>query len=86
MVHPSALPEGREWPDTGCELHSRCLTCPFEECQYETTYEAKREAKIADMMELTHKLYSTGLTQKEVAERLNISRRQVIRYLQGVAS
>lgn len=73
-----AYPEDVEYRDTGCRLHSSCLTCPLAVCLYEdpgTTHRLINRASDAEVL----RLRAEGLTVTEVAKRLGLSRRTVFR-------
>ena len=35
LVQERQLPENATYQDDGCDLHPRCLTCPFVRCRYD---------------------------------------------------
>lgn len=79
MANPSGvLPEDKNWHDTGCSIAPACLSCPLPACRYDMP------AKVAGMIErvpLILELQEQGLTQREIGERLGVSRRGVQRSL-----
>jgi hypothetical protein len=81
-VSKSYLPEYQQYRDTGCSLHSACLTCPFETCRYE---DVLRHAKGGSSgkgqlnQRLINELSSSGMNYAEIARRLNLSSRTVRR-------
>ena len=92
VVHELGLPENAKYRDTGCSLHSSCLTCPFDKCRYDMTEdEAKAIARaqrrgtnyIEERMEERRKrvidLRARGLKVNEVASMLQCARRTVFR-------
>lgn len=68
------LPEETEYVDSGCRFAPSCLSCPFEVCRLDDP--AWRQREQADAIQA---LRSEGLYHREVAERLGISVRSVIR-------
>ena len=92
VVHKLGLPENAKYRDTGCSLHSSCLTCPFDKCRYDMTEdEAKAIARaqrrgtnyIEERMEGRRKraldLRAKGLKVNDIARTLHCARRTVFR-------
>jgi hypothetical protein len=76
-IRNGAYPESHIYQDTGCELHSACLTCPFEVCRHDLHTE---RADMVVRRQMTLKLTGEGMTAKEIALRLGISYTAVRRY------
>lgn len=76
--------------DTGCRLHSACLTCPFAVCVYEapgSTKELMRdqaEAKATAKAEAV-KLLDAGTPVPVVAQQMRVSTRTVHRWQREAA-
>lgn len=76
--------------DKGCNLHSSCLTCPFERCRYDTLPlvelaqpgPAGVAQKAMVVSTEVKKLYLQGLRPMAIADHLGISRRSVYRALE----
>lgn len=84
--HRHALPEYSEYRDTGCSLAPSCLACPFERCRYDVV--AEGEIPLFGMAARGHRvgaqvmaLHDEGRTVDEIAKAVQISRRNVFRYL-----
>lgn len=81
----SQLPEEAEYRDTGCELHSACLTCPLplEVCPEEDFRRPRRDQVRAwAKARRARQLRAKGLTIAAIALALQISERSAFRYLQ----
>lgn len=79
MANPSGvLPEDKNWYDTGCSIAPACLACPLHRCRYEMP--AKVAGMLARLPQILE-LQEQGLTQREIGERLGVSRRGVQRSL-----
>lgn len=69
------------YKDTGCELHSKCLTCPLPQCIFDFA-----EPAIVRNRCKAYKFISLGITSKELALLAGISvrtsRDMVTRYNQ----
>jgi hypothetical protein len=73
-----ALPEYSDYPDTGCQYWSACLSCPFERCRFDADrVEAERLWNMQQALELR----AQGLTVRTVAAKLELSERTVMRLL-----
>ena len=82
-LRSDALPEYADYRDTGCDLHDRCLTCPFERCRYEVQMNTQRARARARKV---RELRAAGMSIDEIAANVGLSRRQVFRDLKGVAA
>jgi hypothetical protein len=75
-----ALPEHTSYADTGCDIHSSCLTCPLVRCRYDEPGGARkllsdeRDRSILD-------LRREGRPISAIASRFGVSRRTVFRVL-----
>jgi len=77
-LREDALPEHARYVDTGCELHSACLTCPLPVCKEEVSQGAR--AIRAHMRGLQVRLLrSEGHTVEWVAQVMGLSIRTVFR-------
>ena len=66
-----------EYRDEGCQFYPSCLLCPYPECiedKLPVLLVANRQAEARD-------LSSQGMTTAKIAEKLEVSKRQVERYL-----
>jgi hypothetical protein len=75
------LPEHTAYFDTGCELHSSCLTCPLVRCRYDEPGGARKlrsEDRDRSILELQRE---SRLPVGAIAKRFGISRRTVFRVL-----
>jgi hypothetical protein len=75
-----ALPENTHYTDTGCDVHSSCLTCPLVRCRYDIPGGARRllsAGRDRSIAEMRHR----GLGVEEIARRFGVSRRTVFRVL-----
>ena len=79
-VRADALPEYTRYVDDGCDIHTRCLTCPLSRCRYEepgglrALLNAYRDQQIVA-------LRRQGLGVDAIARRFRLSRRTVFRIL-----
>jgi transposase-like protein len=81
LAREDALPEHTSYADTGCELHSRCLTCPLERCRYDVAgglHQLRTAGRDREVLSLHA---AAGLTVDDIAARVGISRRTVFRIL-----
>ena len=82
MIEPLPLVQDRQLPgvyqDDGCDLHSRCLTCPFVICRYDMPGGKKALMNI-NRNQLIGSLRQSGKTVPIVAKLMDISRRTVVR-------
>ncbi|KKM04745.1 hypothetical protein LCGC14_1761140 [marine sediment metagenome] len=73
-----ALPEHHRYRDTGCELHSACLTCPLPVCKEELSH--GRQSVRARMRTLQINLLSDeGRSVEWIMQVMGVSRRTVYR-------
>lgn len=79
-VRSDALPEEIQYRDDGCDIHSRCLTCPLPRCRYDepgglrAMLNAYRDQQVVA-------LRRDGAPVDQIAERYGLSRRTVFRIL-----
>ena len=76
------LPEFTRYEDDGCEISPSCLSCPLPKCKYDDPGWVTRARKAARAAKI-RSLYAQGLSQKEVARRVGVSKRTVLRTLNG---
>ena len=75
-----ALPEHTRYVDTGCEVHSSCLTCPLVRCRYDEPGGARALlGQERDRAILA--LRRDGRPISLIAQRFGVSRRTVFRVL-----
>lgn len=92
VVHELGLPENAQWRDTGCSLHSACLTCPFDKCRYDMTEDERLalgravrggtsyiEERSEERRKRVLALRAQGVKVDEIAEMLHCTRRTVFR-------
>jgi transcriptional regulator of acetoin/glycerol metabolism len=80
LVRADALPEGFDYPDTGCTFSPSCLACPLPRCRYEPPYLVP--VLRTDMRALkAQALHSRGGHIEEIRRALGVSRRTVYRLL-----
>jgi len=72
MNHQSEI-----YRDTGCRFFPKCLECPFPVCLLDNLDSFQSKIRKAEARELAEQ----GLSQTEIASRLNVSVSQVSRYL-----
>lgn len=76
-----ALPENTHYADTGCDLHSSCLTCPLVRCRYDEPGGARRLLSSGRDDEVLALQRRGELTIDAIARRVGVSRRTVFRIL-----
>ena len=75
-----ALPEHTRYADTGCEVHSSCLTCPLVRCRYDEPGGAR--ALLGQERDRTILVMRReGRPISLIAQRFGVSRRTVFRVL-----
>ena len=75
-----SLPEHTPYVDTGCEVHSSCLTCPLVRCRYDEPGGARAlHGQERDRTILA--LRREGRPISLIAQRFGVSRRTVFRVL-----
>lgn len=73
-----ALPEHKDFRDTGCESHPRCLDCPFSSCRFDVLggvaamQRRERDARIRERIQ-------AGADIDTVAAEFGLSRRNIYR-------
>jgi methylphosphotriester-DNA--protein-cysteine methyltransferase len=68
--------------DTGCAVHSACLSCPLPRCRYDEPGWLQREERSARDAEVLTIRAHQALTVEQLASRFNLSQRTVHRILQ----
>jgi transcriptional regulator of acetoin/glycerol metabolism len=76
-----ALPEHTRYVDSGCELHTSCLTCPLVRCRYDEPGGVTRIVSRARDQSMLQVRREDGLTIEAIARRFGVSRRTVFRVL-----
>jgi hypothetical protein len=75
-----ALPEHTSYADTGCDIHSSCLTCPLPRCRYDEPGGARK--LLSDERDRTIlQLRREGRPISAIASSFGVSRRTVFRVL-----
>jgi transcriptional regulator of acetoin/glycerol metabolism len=75
-----ALPEHTSYADTGCTIHSSCLTCPLVRCRYDEPGGARKllsDERDRSILALRRQ----GRPISVIANRFGVSRRTVFRAL-----
>ena len=76
-LRSDALPENQTFRDTGCSLHSSCLSCPFDRCRYDIGIGGSVRANERGIE--VKRLRSLGWTGTAIARHLGITVRSVWR-------
>ena len=80
-VRGDALPENQEYPDNGCGIWDRCLTCPLPRCRYDEPGGARPIFLRERAGEIARLRRGDGVGIDELARRFGVSRRTVFRVL-----
>lgn len=70
--------EYSNWKDTGCELHSLCLECPFPRCLEEKP-RGKQRLRLKTRASAMRKMRRSGISVRVVAMAFGVSVRTVQR-------
>lgn len=81
-IREDALPENLEYADEGCELASRCLTCPLPRCKHDEPGGARRLLMEARDRQIIALRQTGRMTISALARTFGLSRRSVFRILQ----
>jgi CRP-like cAMP-binding protein len=84
LLRPSrrdALPEHTRYVDSGCSVHSSCLTCPLVRCRYDDPGGIRALLSVGRDERILALRQQGRMTVKQIAERLGVSRRTVFRVL-----
>lgn len=79
-----AFPDSKAYPDTGCNLYSRCLSCPLPRCQYDEdpfTQKLLANELKRQRVEEIRRQQASGVIAKEIASSLGLHRRSIYRIL-----
>lgn len=68
------------YPDTGCDLAPKCLSCPFPQCRYDAPISVQTSERNSDI--LTR--FYAGDDPRAIAKSYGISRRHVFRLVAHV--
>jgi AraC-like DNA-binding protein len=79
------LPEFTTYKDTGCDVHSSCLTCPLPRCRYDEPGWLLREERTSRNAEIMKFRMSGQASIDDLASRFGVSVRTVHRILQQYA-
>src|SRR3989304_6352131 len=77
------LPEHMRFPDEGCDLYPRCLSCRLPRCKYDDPAAARRGLMLARDEETRPLRQTDGLSIPALAHRYGLSRRSIFRILRG---
>ncbi|MBI4299946.1 MAG: helix-turn-helix domain-containing protein [Chloroflexi bacterium] len=80
------LPEYLDYHDTGCEVAPACLDCPLPLCKHDDPGQVRRAERRQRDSEVVRLRKEEGLSAREIASRLGISKRSVYRVREGVAA
>jgi hypothetical protein len=75
------LPEYCEYKDEGCSLAPSCLNCPFPQCVLDLSRGEKKQAVNLRKAAIVRLLTLENKTLKDIADRLKVSQRTIIRDL-----
>lgn len=84
-VRSDALPEEIQYRDDGCDIHSRCLTCPLPRCRYDEPGGLRAMLNVYRDQQVVA-LRRDGAPVDQIAERYSLSRRTVFRILSSASS
>jgi transcriptional regulator of acetoin/glycerol metabolism len=76
-----ALPEHTHYHDSGCDLHSSCLTCPLIRCRYDEPGGARHLLSRDRDNEVLALQQHGGGNIDQIARKVGVSRRTVFRIL-----
>ncbi len=76
--YTGGLPENKQYVDTGCDYHPKCLSCPLERCRFDD-HDAFLEAKRKERYEAVVVGLEGGASADDLAKQFKISRRTVFR-------
>jgi hypothetical protein len=79
-VRSDALPEEIHYRDDGCDMHSRCLTCPLPRCRYDEPGGLRAMLNTYRDQQVVAQRRD-GAPVDQIAERYCLSRRTVFRIL-----
>lgn len=77
----NALPEGMEYPDTGCHVSPSCLACPLPRCVFDTPGRTRARIRVETRDVAVRKLRDSGATVPSIVSQTGMSRRTVYRVL-----
>lgn len=77
-VRSDRLADEVNFRDTGCDVAPACLRCPLARCRYDVPG-GVRTFRIQQRTREVERLRADGLSVREIAERLGVSRRTVFR-------
>jgi hypothetical protein len=83
-VRSDALPEEIHYRDDGCDIHSRCLTCPLPRCRYDEPGGLRAMLNTYRDQQVVA-LRRDGAPVDQIAERYSLSRRTVFRILSSAS-
>ncbi len=83
-VRSDALPEEINYRDDGCDVHSRCLTCPLPRCRYDEPGGLRAMLNTYRDQQIVA-LRREGGAVEQIAERHGLSRRTVFRILSSAS-
>lgn len=76
-----ALPEHTHYRDSGCDLHSNCLTCPLIRCRYDEPGGGRRLGSAGRDYQVLDLQRRGGKSIEAIAREVGVSRRTVFRIL-----
>ena len=75
------LPDVETFRDSGCSLHSSCLTCPLPRCRYDDPGWLQREERDSRDAEVLRLKARHQLSVDQLADKFGVSTRTVHRIL-----
>lgn len=81
FIRDDALPRHDDHPDTGCDLHDSCLTCPFERCRYDVEGGVPSLLRVERDAAIVRARLNERLTAAQIGDRFGLSIRSVYRIL-----
>ncbi len=82
-VELDLLPEHKHYMDEGCDMSPSCLSCPLENCIYDTPHGKQSELKRRRNDEILRVFREEHPTLGELARMFKVSMRTVQRALDG---
>lgn len=76
-VNDHAIPDGRDYADTGCHVHPACLSCPLPACIYDAPQE--RRANPHTLRDLNIRALRGILSVRQLAAIYGVTPRSVYR-------
>jgi len=84
MPRIDKFPDDRGYQDTGCDLFSRCLECPFPKCRHDEEFSRSPRLSVKQIYQRNEEirmLRRQGASTEQLLSQFGISRRQFVRIL-----